>query len=94
MGFERGNTLVGKVHNWDESVAGEESFMSEPKANVMFKSQQFDSQQKGKVYNVHLRAGSSKMKIFYANRKEELLLESISKLNVKIGGGNKWKFVG
>lgn len=59
-----------------------------------FKSQRFGSQQKGKVHNVHLRAGSSKMKIFYANKKEEPSLESISKLNVKIGGCNKWKFVG
>lgn len=52
----RGNALVGKVHNYDESVAGEESFTPEPKANVIFKSQQFCSQQEGKVYNVHLKA--------------------------------------
>lgn len=73
-GLERGSILVGKVHNCDESIARGESFMPKPKTNAIFKSQQFCSQQKGKVYNAHLRARSSKMKIFSANKKEELSL--------------------
>lgn len=64
-------------------MPGEESFMSELKANDIFMSQQLCSQQKGEVYNVHLRARSSKVKIFSANKKKELSLENNSKLNVK-----------
>lgn len=66
---KRENVLVGKFHNCDENVPGEESFMSEPKANAIFKSQQFCSQQKGKVYSIHLRVRNSKMKIFLSNKK-------------------------